>query len=342
MTFHFRPAKRENVGLLIGITGPSGSGKTFSAMRLASGICGKDSFAVIDTEARRALHYADHFKFDHCEMRSPFSPMAYIDAIAEADKAGYKAILVDSMSHEWAGEGGVLDMQETELQRMAGDDWKKREACKMAAWIKPKMQHKQMVQRLLQVRAHLILCLRAEEKVEMLKQKDDRGYEKTVIVPKGWQPVCGKDFPYELTVSFMLTPEKPGIPQPIKIQDQHRHLFPIDKQVTEESGRLLAEWATGAAPAEKDLAKDQQPVSWYWIGKDDKVVKWDNPVDWRNWIVSRLPKMSSMQCSELDGRMAGAFTKLSEIDPATVGLVRGMIQERYTAARDAEEKAQEK
>ena len=243
--FQFRPATRENVGLLIGLSGPSGGGKTFSAMRLAAGIVGPGKrFAVIDTEARRALHYADRFAFDHGELKPPFRPQAYIDAILAADKAGYGTIVVDSASHEWQGEGGVLDWQEAELDRMAGDDWKKREACKMAAWIKPKMAHKQMVQRLLQVRAHLIVCLRAEEKVEMVKGDDG----KTKIVPKGFQPICAKDFMFEMTCSFLLTPEAPGIGKPIKLQEQHRALFPSGQPISEETGRALAAWAKGSQP----------------------------------------------------------------------------------------------
>ena len=164
--FTFRPARRENVSLLIGLAGGTGSGKTWSAMSLAKGICGDKPFAVIDTENGRASHYADQFRFDVLDLRAPFSPDAYTNAILAADKAGYGAIVVDSMSHVWAGDGGVLDWQENELDRMAGDDWKKREAVKMAAWIKPKMAHKHMVQKLLQVRAHLILCFRAEPKIE--------------------------------------------------------------------------------------------------------------------------------------------------------------------------------
>src|SRR3989304_2100738 len=169
MSFEFRPAVREAVALLIGLIGPSGGGKTYSAMRLAKGICGDKPFAVIDTEAGRAKHYADLFRFDHGDLKPPFLPSTYADAIKVADEAGYKAVIVDSGSHEWAGEGGILDWQEEELQRMAGDNWKKREACKMASWIKPKMGHKQMIQRLLQVRANLILCFRAEEKIKMEK-----------------------------------------------------------------------------------------------------------------------------------------------------------------------------
>ena len=150
--FQFKRAVRENVGLLIGLCGGTGAGKTFSAMRLASGIAAEKPFAVIDTEAGRAKHYSDQFLFDHGDLKPPFSPQAYAEAILAADEAKYPVIVVDSTSLEWSGEGGVLEMHEAELDRMAGDDWKKREACKMAAWIKPKTQHKRMVQRLLQVR----------------------------------------------------------------------------------------------------------------------------------------------------------------------------------------------
>ena len=251
----FKQAKKEAVGLLIGLVGASGSGKTYSAMRLASGIVGKGNrFAVIDTEARRALHYADMFEFDHCELGSPFRPDNYANAIQAADKAGYKAIVVDSVSHEWAGEGGILDWQEEELTRMAGDDYRKRESCKMAAWIKPKMSHKQMVQRLLQVNSHLILCFRAEEKTKM--EKDANG--KMQIIPIGWQPVCSKELPYELTVSFLLTADKPGIPQPIKLQEQHKIMFPSGKLLCEESGVLVTEWAAGSVK-KPEVTPDRYP-----------------------------------------------------------------------------------
>src|SRR3972149_2910717 len=104
--FTFRPAIRESVALLTGLIGPSGGGKTYTAMRLAKGICGDKRFAVIDTEAGRAKHYADLFSFDHGDLKPPFRPQTYIDAIKKADEAGYRAIVVDSFSHEWAGEIG--------------------------------------------------------------------------------------------------------------------------------------------------------------------------------------------------------------------------------------------
>jgi hypothetical protein len=251
MPFTFRPATRENVGLIVGLSGASGSGKTFTAMRLAHGIAGDRPFAVIDTEAGRARHYADQFRFDHGDLKPPFRPDAYADAIAAADAGGYPAIVVDSMSHEWAGDGGILDWQEDELQRLAGDDWKKREACKLAAWIKPKMAHKQFVQRLLQVRAHLILCFRAEPKIEMVRGESGKmeiREKQSLTGLHGWIPITEKNLPYELTASFLLMADKPGVPLPIKLQAQHRDLFPLDQPITEASGARLAAWARGAAP----------------------------------------------------------------------------------------------
>ena len=269
MTFSFRPAVRESVGLLIGLAGASGSGKTYSAMRLAAGIAGDKPFCVIDTEAGRAKHYADQFRFDHGDFKPPFRPSAYAEAIAAADAAGYPVIVVDSASHEHAGEGGLLDYHESELDRMAGDDWKKRESVKMAAWIKPKSEHKRFVSKLLQVRAHLILCFRAEEKIEMVRGENGKMQiikKQTSTGLDGWVPISEKNLPYELTASFLLLASNPGIPQPIKLQAQHREMFPQGHPIDENSGKRIAQWAKGgtAAPATARVpaattSSDQEP-----------------------------------------------------------------------------------
>lgn len=248
MTFEFKPAVRSNVPLVIGLAGSTGSGKTYSALRLAKGLAGGDRFVVIDTENGRALHYADEFSFDHGSLTAPFTPERYAQAIKAADDADYPVIVVDSASHEHAGEGGLLDMQEDELTRMAGDDYRRRETMKMSAWVNPKRSHKRFVAQLLQVQAHVILCFRAEEKVEMAKEGG-----KTVVRPKrspvgldGWMPVSEKYLPYELTVSALLTADAPGIPKPIKMEAQHRLLIPLDAPINEDAGAALAEWARGA------------------------------------------------------------------------------------------------
>lgn len=251
--FEFTPARRENVSLLIGLAGGTGSGKTYSAMAIAKGLAGGRRFAVIDTEAGRAKHYADGFEFDHGDLTAPFEPARYAEAIAAADTAGYPVILVDSFSHEHAGDGGLLDMHEAEYARMGG-----RDQVKMAAWIKPKMEHRRMMSRLLQVRAHLILCMRAQESVEIVKNAAGR----TEIVPKrsltgldGWVPIAEKTLPYELTVSMLLTAAAPGVPRPIKVPERLREFFPLGRPVTEATGAALAAWAAGdaAEPVDDDL-----------------------------------------------------------------------------------------
>jgi hypothetical protein len=242
---------------LIGLAGATGTGKTYTAMRLASGMSVGKRFAVIDTENGRASHYADRFAFDVAELRAPYTPERYTEAIRAADAAGYPVIVVDSMSHEYAGEGGILDMQEAEFERMGH-----REAVKVASWIRPKGEHKSMVQALLQTKAHLILCFRAEAKIEVVKGEDG----KIKIVPKtslvgldGWIPIAEKSLPFELTVSLLFTPGDPGIPHPIKLEEQHRAFFPEGRQVTEESGRLIQEWASGGRPKER-LVDQSIPV----------------------------------------------------------------------------------
>jgi len=239
---------RENVALILGLAGPSGGGKTYTGMRLCTGLAGGERFCVIDTEAGRAKHYADQFKFDHGDLTAPFTPDRYTEAILAADAAGYRAIMLDSMSHEWAGDGGILDWQEQEFSRMGY-----KETARMASWIKPKMSHKRMVQALLQVRAHLVLCFRAEPKIDMVKNPQTGKIE---VVPKqslvgldGWIPVTEKNLPFELTASFLFTPEAPGVPKKIKLEEQHKMLFPLDRVVDEVSGERLAEWARGGAPS---------------------------------------------------------------------------------------------
>lgn len=243
--FLFKPAVRENTPMVMALAGASGSGKTFTALELAMGLADGGKIAVIDTEGRRALHYADLrdktgaelFRFDHGELRPPFSPERFLAAMKQAEAAGYRVIVIDSFSDEHEGEGGLIDMA------AAG-----RSENSAANWARPKAAHKLIVRWLRQARCHVIFCLRAEERVKFEKVWNDKKQrEETAVVPLGWMPVCEKRFMYDMTASFLLSPARPGIPEPIKLQEQHRRFFPEGKPVTRESGRLLAAWATGGA-----------------------------------------------------------------------------------------------
>ncbi len=239
----FVKAERKDVQMLILLAGGTGSGKTESAMRLATGLSDGKPFAVIDTEHGRALHKADDYTFDYWELQEPFTPERYAEAVQAADKAGFPVIVIDSGSHEYDGVGGVLDIQTDEFAKMGG-----KESARMSSWIQPKLRHKKFVQTLLRSRAHVILCLRAEDKIEIVK--DAQG--KTVVRPKitltgadGWVPIVEKRLPFEATVSLLLTAGAPGVPRPIKLERRHEGLVPLDRPLDENVGRALAAWAAG-------------------------------------------------------------------------------------------------
>jgi ABC-type dipeptide/oligopeptide/nickel transport system ATPase subunit len=262
-TFDDKPAVRSSVPLLVGLMGPSGGGKTYSALRLATGIqevVGGDIF-VIDTEARRALHYADYFKFRHVEFAPPYRSADYLAAIEHCVAKGAKVVVVDSMTHEHAGPGGYLDFAEEELTRMAGDDFRKREACKLASFIKPSQERRRMIDGILRLPANFVFCFRAKERVKPMK--DERG--KTRIENVGFMPVAGPELVFEMTCCGLLLPHAGGVPtwqsedvgerMMIKTARQFDSLFADSRPLDEDHGRGLALWAKGGAEAPQ-IAKE--------------------------------------------------------------------------------------
>lgn len=261
MTIEFRDAVRSNVPLLLGLAGGTGSGKTFSALLLARGLAAGSPFAGIDTENGRMLIYADEFpELKHATIEAPFRPSKYTDAIDAADKylaklevpSANRVIVVDSASHEWYGDGGCLDWQE-ELMRG-------QESRRLMSWIEPKKAHKHMVTRLLRVNAHVILCFRAEPKVDMIDDPDNAGKKKFVAKRSltgldGWIPIAEKNLPYELTASFLCMAENPGVPRAIKLPEKLRPLVPLDKPLATPVGEALGAWAAGSPDAAQVAAE---------------------------------------------------------------------------------------
>jgi hypothetical protein len=247
----YSPAKPGGEGYLIALAGPTGSGKTYSALRLARGIAGPDGIvALADTENGRARRYARDFTFERCSIGPPFRPEKYVAAAEGAKKLGAAVLIIDSTSHEHVGEGGILDWQAEELQRLAGNDFKRMEKMKGVSWIAPKRAHKAMLQRFIQLNFHVIFCLRAERKVDISLDPKTNKIEWTDI---GFQPICGSDFMFDMTMSLMLRAdplEARGIPVPVKVDDQDRHLIFFDRPLDEETGARIAAKARGdQAPA---------------------------------------------------------------------------------------------
>lgn len=193
-------ASRTAAHLLISLSGPSGSGKTYSALQLARGIVGPTGkIGVLDTESGRANLYADTIPggFDAAVLSSPFTPDRYRQAVREFEEAGYDILIIDSFSHEWSGTGGVLEMAD-EIEANSLKAGKK--GVGLQKWLKPKLEHRKLMNTLLSTRMHIIFCLRS--KAKMKPAKDDRGRD--IVVNDGLVEVTSSDFVYEMTVAGML------------------------------------------------------------------------------------------------------------------------------------------
>jgi hypothetical protein len=242
--FEDRPAVRERTPLLVGLVGPSGSGKTYSALRLATGfqrVTGGDVY-VIDTEARRSLHYADSFNFRHLPFGAPFGSLDYLEAIEHCVRKGAGTIIVDSMSHEHEGPGGVLEQHDAELKRMGGQLSKS-----MLAWARPKADRRRMINGILQMQCNFIFCFRAKEKLKVVRGEEPK--------PLGWMPIAGEEFVYEMTLNALLLPasngrpawqsDMPGERAMMKLPRQFAEVFAQSPQLTEDVGVELARWSAG-------------------------------------------------------------------------------------------------
>jgi len=260
MSFLIQEATRTGVKPLIGMYGRSGSGKTMSALLLMRGLVGPSGrLVLVDSESGRGSLFADIIPggYKVLNLEPPFSPERYQEAF-EAAEAVADGVIVDSLSHEHNGDGGILDMQEDELTRMAGDNWQKREACKMASWIKPKMSHKKFIQRLLRCKVPLICCLRGEEKTHMIKGDDGKN---KVVTDQFSSPLFDQRFIFELLLNFETVARdgKGGfvIPRKVTHPDLAAMIPKENEQIGIHTGEQIARWC--AAPGTSPVKPNGKP-----------------------------------------------------------------------------------
>lgn len=231
MAIGFQKAKREQVWLKVLLSGASGSGKSYSALKVATGIakeCGS-GIAYIGTEGSRNKYYADEFDYDLLELKEPFECEKYIEAIDAAVEAGYKVLIIDSMTHEWKWLNDVHD-------KMPGNSF--------TNWGKLKPRHHKFMDKILNSPIHIIATARGKDDW-VLEDKNGKQVPKKV----GMGQQQDKDISYEYTVSLMIA--------------QDTHVASADKDntklfdgrfevLTEKDGVRLYEWANkGDAPAPK-------------------------------------------------------------------------------------------
>jgi hypothetical protein len=190
----FTKATKKQAKLRLALIGVAGSGKTYTALSIAKNLGSR--IAVIDTERGSASKYSDVFAFDVLELDS-FSPERYVEGIAEAGKAGYEVLVIDSLSHAWAGNGGILEFVDN---TKAAD----RSVNNFSVWRKATPLHNKLVDSLLAAPLHLIVTMRA--KTEYAQEKDERT-GKTSVRKVGLQPVQRDGLEYEFDVVADLDPD---------------------------------------------------------------------------------------------------------------------------------------
>jgi len=250
MPIEFVLAQRQASPLLIELSSVSGGGKTYSALVLASGIAGPGIVALIDAENGRGSMYADSpgimkalpRGYLYSRLDPPYSPQRYIDYITAAEQAGATVVIIDSASHEWEGIGGCCEIAE------------KNKLGQRDNWAKAKREHKRFVYHILSSKLHLIFCLRARDKVKMIAKgqpmrtsfanvdPDVPIAEKETVLSIGMQPVCEKNFQFEMTVRLQLDEGTHHV-VPIKVPEPLLPLFPPGKLLTKEDGAALARWS---------------------------------------------------------------------------------------------------
>lgn len=188
-----KQAVKHEKKLRLFIPGPAGSGKTYTALAIATELAklsGGGPVALYDTEAGSASLYAGKFEFLTDQIEPPYTPEKFIAAILEAERAGCSVVILDSISHAWAGEGGLLDMV---------NQWTNASTSKnafTAGWSKATPVQNRLLQTIMRAKLHVIATART--KTEWVMQKDDKGRDKPVKV--GLAPVQRADTDYEFDV----------------------------------------------------------------------------------------------------------------------------------------------
>lgn len=186
----FVRAKRSQAKLRLGLIGPSGSGKTYSSLSIASGLGRK--IALLDTEHSSASLYSDVCEFD-VQQIDTYEVEKYIEAIEEAGAAGYDVLVIDSLSHAWAGKGGILEFVDKAAKRSGNN---------FAGWRDATPRHNALIDAILAAPLHIICTLRS--KVEHVVETVGG---RTQVRKVGMQPVQRDGLEYEFTVVGDLTQE---------------------------------------------------------------------------------------------------------------------------------------
>lgn len=236
----FAKAMRKQAKLRLALTGPSGSGKTYGALTIAKGLGG--TTAVIDTEKGSASLYSDRFNFDVLELAPPFTPERFIEAIGAAQQAGYDNLIIDSITHEWSGTGGCLEMLDGLAKaKYRGNTW--------SAWSDITPRHNKFLDSILRSDMNIIATMRSKTETAQV----DNGNGKKRVDKLGMKSEQRDGVEYEFTTVLDLNHETHTA---TASKDRTGLFSNADFTVIDEgTGKRLMDWLNdGRSKAEIDLA----------------------------------------------------------------------------------------
>jgi hypothetical protein len=230
-------AQRHQVKLRIGLSGPSGFGKTYSALLMAYGMTNDwKKIALIDTENKSASLYSHLGEFNVLSLDEPFSPERYLEAIKLCEDSGIELIIVDSISHEWQGKGGCLEIHE----QLGG---------RFQDWSKVTPRHNAFIDAIILSKCHLITTSRS--KVDYSLDKDGNG--KTKVMKLGTKAITREGFEYELTVNFEFLNDK----HLVQASKDRTELFSGKPEfiINSSTGKKLIDWCNQGISLDKIKAE---------------------------------------------------------------------------------------
>ena len=224
-----RKATRQKAKIKLGLSAVAGGGKTMSAILIGKGLANGNlsKVAMIDTENGSGDLYAHIGAYNILPLVAPFTPEKYVSAIKECEDAGMEVIIIDSITHEWDGKGGCLEIQSDLGGRY--QDWKT---------VTPR--HQNFINAILQSKCHVITTVRRKQDYDMSKNE----IGKSTVTKVGLKEVTREGFEYEVTTNLEL--------------DQ-RHNATASKDRTglfmgqppfvpsEETGKKILEWCESGA-----------------------------------------------------------------------------------------------
>lgn len=237
-----RKAQRRAAKIRLGLASPSGGGKTYSALLIAKGLAGSwEKVAIIDTENGSADLYSHLGDFNVLQLTAPYHPEKYIDAIRECEQAGMEVIIIDSITHEWSGVGGCLELQQiaTERQRIKNT---------YTAWKEVTPRHQKFIDAVLQSNCHIITTVRSKTDYLQVEHEGKKSIQKV-----GMAQVTRDGFEYELTVSLELDVNHYAVTSKDRtcLFEGKPSFIP-----SEETGKMLKEWCESGVDIRKQCLDD--------------------------------------------------------------------------------------